>query len=110
MILGIGKETAILLYAGLSGVIVFLSYQMLYLFRRLLRHSSIIIGIEDLLYWVAVSAYIFRQMYRTIYGSIRWFFVLGVVLGCLLAWSGKKLSKEIWKKWKKSLEKKRKKR
>lgn len=110
MILGIGKETAILLYACLSGVIVFLSYQMLYLFRRLIRHSVFLIGIEDLLYWMAVSVYIFRQMYRTIYGSVRWFFVLGVVLGCLLAWSGKKLSKEIWKKCQKSLEKRKKKR
>lgn len=110
MILGIGKETAILLYAGLSGVIVFLSYQVLYLFRRLLRHSAVIIGIEDLLYWIAVSVYLFHQMYKTIYGSIRWFFVLGVVSGCLFAWTGKKLSTEIWRKWRKSLEKKRKKR
>ena len=110
MILGIGKETAILLYACLSGITVFLSDQMLYLFRLLLRHPAFVTGIEDLLYWVAVSVYIFHQMYRTIYGSVRWFFVLGVVLGCLIAWSGKKLSKKVWKKWRKKLEKRKKKR
>lgn len=110
MILGIGKETVILLYAGLSGVVVFLSYQILYLFRQLIRHHTIAVGIEDLLYWVAVSAYLFRQMYRAIYGNVRWFFAIGVVLGCLSAWAGKKLSKKIWKKCEKSLEKRRQKR
>ena len=110
MILGIGKETAILLYAGLSGAVVFLSYQILYLFRRLIKHHTVVIGMEDLFYWIAVSVYLFRQMYRAIYGNVRWFFAVGVVLGCLLAWGGKKLSKKIWKKCQKKLEKRKKKR
>ena len=109
MILGIGKETAILLYACLSGITVFLSYQMLYLFRLLLRHPAFVTGIEDLLYWVAVSVYIFHQMYRTIYGSVRWFFVLGVVLGCLIAWSGKNCQRKSGRNGGKNLKKGRKK-
>lgn len=110
MILGIGKETVILLYAGLSGIVVFLSYQILYLFRQLIKHHVVVVGIEDLLYWIAVSMYLFRQMYKAIYGNVRWFFAIGVVLGCLLAWTGKKMSKKIWKKCQKSLEKRQKKR
>lgn len=105
--LGIGKEAAIFLYAGLSGVTVFLSYQILVLLRRLFRHSSVMINIEDFLYWLAASAYLFRQMYRTTYGSIRWFFALGVVAGTLLAYLVKKLTEKIGRKYKKSLEKRR---
>lgn len=109
MILGIGKEAVIVLYAALSGIVVFLSYQMLYLFRRLVRHHTVVIGAEDLLYWILVSVYLFRQMYRAIYGEVRWFFAVGIVLGCLLSWAGKKMSKKIWKKCQKSLEKRQKK-
>lgn len=106
MMLGIGKEAAIFLYAGLSGIAAFTSYQILGLFRRLFRHSSVMINIEDFFYWMAMSAYLFRQMYKTTYGSIRWFFVLGVVAGAMLAYLVKILSEKIGRKYKKSLEKK----
>jgi hypothetical protein len=46
-------------------------------------------------------------MYRTTYGSIRWFFALGVVAGTLLAYLVKKLTEKIGRKYKKSLEKRR---
>lgn len=105
MMLGIEKEAVILFYAGLSGMVVFLGYQMLYLFRRLVKHHAAVTGIEDLCYWIAVSIYLFRQMYKTTYGSIRGFFILGVVGGCLFAWSGKKLLQKVVKKLRKNLEK-----
>lgn len=103
--LGIGQETCIFFYAGLSGIVILLSYQILRVFRRLLKHNLIMINLEDFLYWIAVSAYLFRQMYRTTYGSIRWFFVLGVVSGIILVNFCIHQIKKMFVKIKKPLEK-----
>ena len=106
MMLGIGKEAIIFLYAGLSGIVVLFSYQILRLLRRLIRHHIIVVNLEDVLYWLGVSVYLFRQMYMTTYGSIRWFFVLGVVCGIILANFVISLVKKMYEKMKKSLERK----
>ena len=79
MILGIGAEGGIFLYAGLAGMSVLCTYYILICFRKLIRHSDLASGIEDVIFWIAASIYIFRRMYETTYGSIRWFFVLGVL-------------------------------
>lgn len=106
--LGIGKEAFIFLYAGLSGIVILCSYQILRLLRRLIGHHIVIVNLEDVIYWLGVSAYLFRQMYKTTYGSIRWFFVLGVVCGIVFANLLLFLAKKIYRKMKKNLEKKRK--
>lgn len=105
MMLGIGKEAAIFLYAVLSGIVTFSSYQILCLFRKLIRHHIAAISIEDFLYWIGISVYLFRQMYHTTYGSVRWFFALGVVSGNFLAYFVEILLKKMIIKCKKILEK-----
>lgn len=105
MMLGIGKEASIFLYAVLTGVVTFSAYQILVLFRKLIPHHIAAVNAEDFLYWLGISAYIFRQMYQTTYGSIRWFFVLGVAVGNILAYFIKIFLKKTMSKWKKALEK-----
>lgn len=91
---GIETEAVIFVYAVLSGTVMFSCYQMLRLFRGLIRHRAGVISAEDLIYWIGISIYIFRQMYYTTYGSIRWYFVLGAAAGNLLAFlTGKELKK-----------------
>ena len=106
--LGIGKEAIIFFYAGLSGIVILFSYQILRLMRRLIPHHIVVVNLEDLLYWLGVSVYLFRQMYMTTYGSIRWFFILGVVCGIVLANVILSIAKKIYGKMKKSLEKRKK--
>lgn len=105
MILGIGAESGIFLYAGLAGISVLCTYYILVCFRRLVRHSSLAVGIEDVIFWIAASIYIFRRMYETTYGSIRWFFVLGVLCGAGAGYLIMRLSGKVYAKVKKSLEK-----
>ena len=81
MILGIGVEAEVFLYAVLTGISVLSVYKALSCFRHILPHSSLAEGVEDLLFWLGASVYIFRQMYETTYGSIRWVFVRGVLFG-----------------------------
>lgn len=108
MILGIGTEGSVFLYAVLSGMSVLAAYQVLTYFRRLVRHSRLAAGAEDLLFWLCVSGYIFARMYETTYGSIRWFFVLGLLCGAGACQTMLRLAGKMWNKLKKNLEKRRK--
>ena len=108
MMLGIGKEAVIFVYAGLSGIVTFSCYQILLLLRKLVPHSAAAVSTEDFFYWIGISAYLFRQMYHTTYGSVRWFFILGIVVGNFLAFFCKILLKKTLAKWKNNLEKRKK--
>ncbi|MCU6746853.1 MULTISPECIES: spore cortex biosynthesis protein YabQ [Lachnospiraceae] len=105
MMLGIETEAMIFLFAGLSGITVMLVYDILVLFRKLIRHRYWAVSVEDFLFWFFVSIYLFYQMYRTTYGSIRWFFILGIVSGCLFVYFFRMFLKKIWMKEQKNLEK-----
>lgn len=52
---GLGAEAMIFLYAGLSGLTVLAGYDVLRWFRRIIRHHDFLVGVEDILYSVAVS-------------------------------------------------------
>ncbi|MDD2978594.1 MAG: spore cortex biosynthesis protein YabQ [Hespellia sp.] len=101
---GIGKELAVFVCAVLSGALVALSYEILCLFRKLVKHHLLSIGMEDFFFGIATGVYLFFQMFRTSYGSIRWYFVLGIVFGMGL---GKSSLKRAGKMMKKILEKRR---
>ncbi len=62
--LGIGKEAIIFFYAGLSGIVILFSYQILRLMRRLIPHHIVVVNLEDLLYWLGVSVYLFLSRRR----------------------------------------------
>lgn len=85
MILGIETEVAIFFYAALTGISVLSVYKILIYFRRLVPHKHIAENLEDFIFWVAASGYVFAKIYETTYGGIRWFFVLGLIGGALAA-------------------------
>ena len=101
---GLGAEAMIFLYAGLSGLTVLAGYDVLRWFRRIIRHHDFLVGVEDILYSVAVSIYLFHQLYVTTYGSIRWYFIAGILLGMLFWKSVKILLKKMLSNLRKSLE------
>ena len=108
MILGIGVEAGVFLYAGLTGMTVWFFYGILICLRKIIPHTFLFVGVEDFLFWIGTSIYIFRKMYDTTYGSIRWLFVLGVVCGAAMGWLLWRTAKGICGRMKKRLEKYRK--
>ena len=58
-----------------------LAYQSMNVFRQLVEHSLFFIGIEDIFFWLGAALYVFVQIYHTSDGSIRWYFILGLVFG-----------------------------
>ena len=83
--MGIEQEFSIFLSACLNGILVCSVYGAIRIFRRLFRHSLFWVSLEDLVYWVWFGIYIFTELHRTCSGRIRWYFVLGVLLGAFFA-------------------------
>lgn len=73
----------IFLISVISGVTLRLVYQSIACLRQMIKHSMLIIGIEDLIFWIGAGLYVFVQIYHTSNGSVRWYFVLGIVSGAL---------------------------
>ena len=70
--------------AALAGNLVYLVYLAIRVFRRILRHNLFWISVEDALFWIAVGFYLFLEIYQTNNGKVRWYFVLGVLVGGIL--------------------------
>ncbi len=99
---GIEVEGLSFLEAALTGMTVCSVYTCLRVLRRIVRHAPAAIAAEDLFFWLATAFYMFVQSHHTTSGSIRWYFILGVVLGsaffsCLSKIPGK-LRKKLYAK------------
>ncbi len=68
----------------LLGIFLVLVYDCLRIFRRLVRHGTVWISLEDLCYWIVTAFAIFAMLYQKNDGLIRGFSIGGVVLGMLL--------------------------
>ena len=99
---GIEVEGLSFLEAALTGMTVCSIYTCLRVLRRIVRHAQAAIAAEDLFFWLATAFYMFVQIHHTTSGSIRWYFVLGVVLGSVFfSWLSKipgKLRKKLYAK------------
>ncbi|MDO4452584.1 MAG: spore cortex biosynthesis protein YabQ [Lachnospiraceae bacterium] len=96
---------AIFVHAVIAGMVVYGTYTLLRVIRRIIRHNLISVSIEDFLFWVGTSFYLFIEIYYTSDGSVRWFFILGVVLGMIFLSFLIFLTKKICEKIKKSVDK-----
>lgn len=78
------KETDIFWKAlALGGILMFV-YDMLRILRRLVRHNTWWVDLEDFLFWVGSAIAIFSMLFRENDGYLRGFSIGGVVLGMLL--------------------------
>jgi hypothetical protein len=68
----------------LTGITVIFMYDVLRIFRRIIIHGVIAIGIEDLIYWVGSSFFVFHIIYIRNDGVLRGFAILAIVLGMLM--------------------------
>lgn len=84
MILGIEKELSVFLQAALAGNLVYLVYCVIRILRRIIKHNLFWISLEDVMFWVATGFYLFSEIYQASNGTIRWYFVLGVLAGGIL--------------------------
>ena len=62
-------------------IVIMALYDILRLFRRIVSHSNIIVGLEDFLFWNMAGIFIFALIYAENDGRIRWFIVVGICMG-----------------------------
>ncbi len=78
------KELDFLGASVLTGAFILVLYDVLRIFRRVISHSQGAIGLEDFLYWLAITFFIFSMLFHKNNGAVRWFAVLGIFLGMVL--------------------------
>lgn len=77
-------EMDFLLHSACLGVMITVLYDVIRIFRRLIRHRNFWVSVEDLLFWVVCAVCMFALLYRENNGVLRWFVVLGAAAGMLL--------------------------
>lgn len=77
-------ENLFLVYAIYTGVYITFLYDLIRIARRVIRHNTFLVSLEDIVFWVYVSAKFFLLMYRYSNGLIRWYAVLGALAGMLV--------------------------
>lgn len=80
----ISEQAASLGVSILIGGALFLLYDILRIFRRIVPHGNFWIGMEDFVYWICCTAVVFVMLYRENDGMVRGFSIGGIVLGMLL--------------------------
>ena len=77
-------ELQFFLISVLWGGILLLIYDILRILRRLVKHGAFLVAIQDLIFWVGASIFIFSMIYRENNGIIRGYSILGMMLGSIL--------------------------
>lgn len=77
----IGNEAMFFLLSVLCGVGLVFVYDIFRIFRRIVSHGNIWIGIEDVFYWAFCTIAVFLLLYQKNDGMIRAFSFVGILLG-----------------------------
>lgn len=74
-------ESQFLFYALIMGIFITFVYDILRIFRRVVPHNNFWVSVEDLLFWIYCAAEVFLLMYYQGNGTLRWFAILGALVG-----------------------------
>ena len=80
----IAGEGSLLLASVLFGAGLMMLYDMLRIFRHLLKHKTAFLAVEDVIYWLICAIGIFALLYEENGGLLRWFVIGGAAGGMLL--------------------------
>lgn len=80
----IAGEGSLLLISFLFGIALMLLYDILRIFRRMVKHGTILMAVEDVFYWALCAIGVFAMLYQENDGLLRWFVIVGVAVGMLL--------------------------
>ncbi|MBE5882556.1 MAG: hypothetical protein E7289_09705 [Lachnospiraceae bacterium] len=75
------NESVFWLCCFLTGIGITIVYDLLRIFRRVIKHPYPVIAFEDIVFWIFVSVVLFLLLYHMNNGSLRWFAVFGLFVG-----------------------------
>lgn len=115
------EQFRVFLHSLLCGFLIWCMYDALLVLRKTWHHGTILMAVEDIIFWLVSACVIFSMLYTYNFGSLRGYAFLGIFLGILLhafCVTGPLIKiyclilekiKEILQKFRKMLSKKRKK-
>ena len=68
----------------LVGSLIVFAYDFLRIIRRLIVHNNFFVSLEDLIFWVITSVFIFSMLYKENNGIIRGFSIAAMLIGMLV--------------------------
>lgn len=77
----VSDQLYIFVWAIIFGGLLGLFYDLIRVFRRILPHQKLAIGIEDLIFWCIAGITIFGYIFNTNDGVMRGFIFIGLSLG-----------------------------
>lgn len=75
------KEVTFFSHSVVMGLAITFFYDWFLICRKLIRHSRLLVSLEDLIFWITCGIGVFYMLYRENNGILRWFAVVGAVLG-----------------------------
>ena len=81
---GIYGELALLCSFFLVGVFLAASYDVLRILRGLIPHSTLLVNLEDLVYWIYVAVVVFVELYEKNDGRLRGYVFGGLLTGMVV--------------------------
>lgn len=90
------QENLFLFYSVIMGIYITFLYDLLRIGRRVITHNGFWVSVEDLAFWIYCAMKVFYLMHAESDGTLRWFAILGALLGMFLY---KKTISPFFVKW-----------
>ena len=74
-------EAWLLVLSLLTGAWLMVAYDLLRVFRLMIRHGALLMGIEDFFYWICAGLVTFKLLYEQNDGGLRAYVIAGVLGG-----------------------------
>lgn len=78
------EELYFFLHSLLMGIAITFAYDLLIIFRNVIKHRHAFISLEDILFWAACAICLFAMLYKENNGVPRWFAIAGAAAGMVL--------------------------
>ena len=78
------EELRVVGVAFVYGAVITVVYDLLRIFRRVIAHGNLWIGIEDFFFWIWTALWSFSVLYRENDGNLRFYTIAAMVLGMIV--------------------------
>ncbi len=84
MILSVSEQMDLFIKCVLLGILVGVFYDSLSIVRKIFVHNKITVNIEDLIFWILTTFFVFIMLLKINEGEIREYAVAGILIGYLI--------------------------
>lgn len=80
----VSEQALTFLLTVLTGCLLGLVYDLIRIFRRIIRHNNLALNMEDFLFFIICGFLVFFILFNDNYGEIRFFSLIGATLGTII--------------------------